>query len=226
MAIEVASRSYQFFTRNHSRKLLKEREKERYFVGKHRNLNDTAKPGIHHNYIHDLESLWWILVWTTFIYEKMPDPTYETSAEWAEAQRTSYDILFPIDTCITDRLSFLRDDGTFNSRVKSVSPFLMGYADIIGYFRKLLLVEYEEMEKSVPATVYFSRSGSDVIHEDFLEKLSEREIEKGIVVSVRGRTLRKRSVETQSDSQQPNSKKSKLMSKDTTSTGSTDSSTL
>ena len=221
MAIEVACRAYHFMRQNLSRKILKEREKKGYFVGKHRNLNDTAEPGIHHNYIHDLESLWWILVWTTFVYEKKP---YEMSAEWAEAQRTSYNILFPGNTCITDRLSFLNDDSTFNSRVKVVSPFLMGYADIIGYFRELLLAEYEEMEKGVPATIYFS--GLDTIHEDFLEKLLESEIEKGIVVSIWGRTLRKRSVETQSDSQQPNSKKSKLMSKDTTSTGSTDSSTL
>ena len=223
MAIEVACQEYRFFRRNRSRKFLKEREKKGYF-GNYQYTNDTPKPGIHHNYIHDLESLWWILVWTTFVYEKMPDPTYEMSAEWAEAQRTSYDILFPGNTCITDRLSFLNDDSTFNSRVKVVSPFLMGYADIIGYFRELLLAEYEEMEKGVPATIYFS--GLDTIHEDFLEKLSEREIEKGIVVSIWGRTLRKRSVEAQDDTQQPNSKKSKMMSKDTASTGSTDSSAI
>ena len=88
------------------------------------------------------------------------------------------------------------------------------------------MVGYNLMEKDVPATVYFSSSGSDIIHEDFLEKLSKREIEKGIVVPIWGRTLRKRSVEAQSDSQQPNSKKSKMMSEDTTSTGSTDSSAL
>ena len=182
--------------------------------------------GIHHNYIHDLESLWWILVWTTFVYEKMPDPTYEMSAEWAKAQQNSYNILFPGDTYITDRHLFLIDDSTFKTRINDVSPFLTGYARIIRYFRDLLLAEYNLMEKDVPATVYFSRSGSDIIHEDFLEKLSKREIEKGIVVSIWGRTLRKRSVEAQDDTQQPNSKKSKMTSEDTTSTGSTDSSAI
>ena len=226
MAIEVACRAYHFMRQNLSRKILKEREKKGYFVGKHRNLNDTAKPGIYHNYIHDLESLWWILVWTTFVYEKMPDPTYEMSAEWAEAQRTSYNILFPGDTYITDRQLFLIDDSTFKSRINDVSPFLTGYIYIIRYFRDLLLVGYNLMEKDVPATVYFSRSGSDIIHKGFLEKLSKREIEKGIVVSIWGRTLLKRSVEAQDDTQQPNSKKSKMMSEDTTSTGSTDSSAL
>ena len=223
MAIEVACRAYHFMRQNLSRKILKEREKKGYF-GNYQYTNDTPKPGIYHNYIHDLESLWWILVWTTFVYEKMPDPTYEMSAEWAEAQRTSYNILFPGDTYITDRQSFLNDDSTFKTRVKSVSPFLTGYANIIGYFRELLLAEYEEVEKDVPATVHFS--GLDTIHEDFLEKLSKREIEKGIVVSIWGRTLLKRSVEAQDDTQQPNSKKSKMTSEDTTSTGSTDSSAI
>ena len=187
-------------------------------------LEDSDEIGIYHNYIHDLESLWWILVWTVFVYEKMLDPTYETSAKWVEAQRNSYNILFPGNLCIYGRFPFLKDVNVFEVRIKNISPFLEGYVHIVRYFRDLLLIEYDLMEKDVPAPIYFS--GSDAIHEDFLEKLSKREIEKGIVVSIWGRTLRKRSVEAQSDSQQPNSKKSKMMSEDTTSTGSTDSSAL
>ena len=223
MAIEVACRSYLFLKPVLSFSHIKKMEKEGLYSSKPENADGI---GIHHNYIHDLESLWWILVWTAFVYEKMPDPTYETSAEWAEAQRTSYNILFPGDTYITDRQLFLIDNSTFKARVKDVSPFLTGYARIIRYFRDLLLVGYNLMEKDVPATVYFSSSGSDIIHEDFLEKLSKREIEKGIVVSIWGRTLLKRSVEAQDDTQQPNSKKSKMTSEDTTSTGSTDSSAI
>ena len=124
MAIAVACLAYRFLKRNLSRKILKERERKGYYTEKNQNLNDTPEPGIHHNYIHDLESLWWILVWTTFVYEKMPDPTYETSAEWAIAQQTSYNILFPGDTYITDRQLFLTDNNTFNERINDVSPFL------------------------------------------------------------------------------------------------------
>ena len=223
MAIEVACRSYLFLKPVLSFSHIIKMEKEGLFSSKPKNADGI---GIHHNYIHDLESLWWILVWTTFVYEKMPDPTYEMSAEWAKAQRTSYNILFHGDAYIIDSQLFLIDISTFKARVKDVSPFLTGYTHIIGYFRYLLLAGYNLMEKDVPATVYFSRSGSDIIHKRFLEKLSKREIEKGIVVSIWGRTLLKRSVEAQDDTQQPNSKKSKMMSKDTTSTGSTDSSAL
>ena len=224
MATEVACRAYHFLKTCRSKSLLREREKKGYYIEQNRKLQNSAELGIHHNYIHDMESLWWILVWTVFVYEKMLDPTYETSAKWVEAQRNSYNILFPGNLCIYGRFPFLKDVNVFEVRIKNISPFLEGYVHIVRYFRDLLLIEYDLMEKDVPAPIYFS--GSDAIHKDFLEKLSKREIEKGIVVSIWGRALRKRSVETQSDLQQPNSKKSKTMSKDTTSTGSTDSSTL
>ena len=209
MAIEVTCRSYLFLKPVFSSSLVKKMEKEGFYgseIGEPENGDGT---GIHHNYIHDLESLWWILVWTAFVYEKMPDPTYETSAEWAKAQRTSYNILFPGNLCIYGRFLFLKDVSVFEVRIKNISPFLEGYVHIVRYFRDLLLIEYDLMEKDVPAPIYFS--GSDAIHKDFLEKLSKREIEKGIVVSIWGRALCKRSVETQSDLQQPNSKKSKTM---------------
>ena len=155
MAIEVACRAYRFLKLNLSRKILKERERKGYYTEKNQNLNDTPEPGIHHNYIHDLESLWWILVWTTFVYEKMPDPTYEMSAEWAKAQRSRYNILFPGDMYIIDRQLFLIDNSTFKARVKDVSPFLTGYARIIRYFRDLLLAEYNLMETSRHAPLSF-----------------------------------------------------------------------
>ena len=197
MAIEVACLAYRFLKRNLSRKILKERERKGYYTEKNQNLNDTPEPGIHHNYIHDLESLWWILVWTTFVYEKMPDPTYEMSAEWAKAQRSRYNILFPGNLCIYGRFPFLKDVNVFEVRIKNISPFLEGYVHIVRYLRDLLLIEYDLMEKDVPAPIYFS--GSDAIHEDFLEKLSKREIEKGDVVSIWDRAPLKRSVEAQSD---------------------------
>ena len=130
----------------------------------------------------------------------MHNPTDETSANWVEAQQNSYADLFPGVIIINDRSSFWRDIRIFREYMNSV------------------------VKKDVLAPVYLS--GTDAICGDFLEKLSKREIEKGVVVSIWGRTLLKRSVEAQDDTQQPNSKKSKMMSEDTTSTGSTDSSAL
>ena len=102
----------------------------------------------------------------------MPNPTDETSANWVEAQQNSYADLFPGDIIINDRSSFWRDIRIFREYMNSV------------------------VKKDVPAPVYLS--GTDAICGDFLEKLSKREIEKGIVVSIWGRAPLKRSVEARS----------------------------
>ena len=191
MAVEVAFQSYQFLKEHYSKTLLKEREGKGDFNHESSNPKSRDKGGISHNYIHDLESLWWILVWTVFFYEKKPDPTDptdpvdETSAKWAEAQRGSYNNLFPGDVNMKDRLSFLKVVDTFRGHIENVPPFFQGYAGIIKYLRALLVSEYNEVEKEVPAPVYFSGlSSPDVIHEYFLDKLLKREIENGDVVPI------------------------------------------
>ena len=62
--------------------------------GEDDDTESLRKPGINHNYIHDLESLWWILVRTVFVYEKAPALTDETSARCVKAQRSSF-LSFP-----------------------------------------------------------------------------------------------------------------------------------
>ena len=123
MAVEVAFQSYQFLKEHYSKTLLKEREGKGDFNHESSYPKDKDKGGINHNYIHDLESLWWILVWTVFVYEKKPDPidpVDETSARWAEVQRGSYNNLFPGDVNIKARLSFLKVVDTFQGHIENV----------------------------------------------------------------------------------------------------------
>ena len=185
MAIEVAFQSYQF-RKPITMGLIKKRNKEGYFEAKYGKPKKPGRSGIYHNYAHDLESLWWILVWTVFVYEKKPDPidpVDETSARWA--QRGSYNNLFPGDVNIKGRLSFLKVVDTFQGHIENVPPFFQGHAGIIKYLRALLVSEYNEVEEEVPAPVYFSGlSGPDIIHEYFLDKLLKREIENGDVVPI------------------------------------------
>ena len=69
-------------------------EKEGFYSSEVGEPENADKIGIHHIYIHDLESLWWILVRTVFVYEKAPALTDETSARCAKAQRSSF-LSFP-----------------------------------------------------------------------------------------------------------------------------------
>ena len=213
MAIEVAFQSYQF-RKPITMGLIKKRNKEGYFEAKYGKPKKPGRSGIYHNYAHDLESLWWILVWTVFVYEKKPDPTVptdptdETSTKW-EAQQNSHNDLFPGDMDFMIRSSFLKDDNVFEEHITNVSSFFLGQCVIIDIFRACLLCEYGELEKAVPAPVYsLAPTG---IHDLLLTKLLERGIEKGDVVSVFHRPL-KRSAEAQDDLQQPGPKRSKTMS--------------
>ena len=79
MSIEIANQSYHFLP---SQLTVDEvMEDDTQDEGNRRSGN--AKGGIYHNYLHDLESLWWIIIWTAFIYEKSPaavdDETLERS---------------------------------------------------------------------------------------------------------------------------------------------------
>ena len=188
------------------------------------NLESVDEIGILYNYIHDLESLWWILIWTVFVYEKAPVLTDETSTKFAEAQRSSYFSLFPADLNFGRRYTFLVDRGLFKRHMKNVPPFFKGYVRTIKHLRVLLLHKYTEVEKDVSGPIRLS--GPDVIHRNFLEGLSKREIEKGDIISVLNSSSLKRSSETQDDLQQPDSKRRKTIFEDTRSTETTDPSFL
>ena len=145
------------------------------------NLESVDEIGILYNYIHDLESLWWILVWTVFVYEKMPALADETSVNWVKGQRIGYFDLFPGNTINNNRLAFLKDVSAFKSYMVKVPPFFKDYALIIIRFRTLLLYEYNEVEKDVPAPIYFSIPNT--IHKEFLKELSKEKTKKGSAVS-------------------------------------------
>ena len=168
----------------------------------------SGERGINHNYIHDLESLWWILVWTVFVYEKMPALADETSANWVKGQRIGYFDLFPGNTINNNRLAFLKDVSAFKSYMVKVPPFFKEFVRIIIRFRTLLFYEYNEVEKNGPAPVYYS--SPNTIHRDFLKELLKKKIEKRNVFSVLKRGSLERFSKAEVDSRLPDSKGSRL----------------
>ena len=187
-------------------------------------LEDSDEIGIYHNYIHDLESLWWILVWTVFIYKKSTRRTDKTLEKRVKIQQRRYNNLFSGNMGFRSRSLYLRDYRVFERYMENVPPFFEGYARMIKYFRVLLLTEYDGVEKEVPAPVYLPGPGA--IHKEFLKKLLKRKIHKGKVVSIFNQAPLKRSAEAQDDLQRPDSKRIKTIPKNTRLTGSIDPSPL
>ena len=134
MAVEVACQSYEFADEQESFDYLTEMGMEGYnpkvkIDTRENSSSSTSNPtGIYHNYTHDVESIWWVLVWTVFVYEKAPVLTDETSTKFAEAQRSSYFSLFPADLNFGRRYTFLVDRGLFKRHMKNVPMDCRGAA--------------------------------------------------------------------------------------------------
>ncbi|PAV16428.1 Pkinase domain-containing [Pyrrhoderma noxium] len=86
-------------------------------------LEDSDEIGIYHNYIHDLESLWWILVWTVFIY-KTTRRTDKTLEKRVKIQQRRYNNLFSGNMGFRSRSLYLRDYRVFERYMENVPPSL------------------------------------------------------------------------------------------------------
>ena len=98
-----------------------------------------------------------------------------------KTQQSSYFYLFLGNINAVGRSRFLRDVNVFKSYMKKAPPFFKGYVRMIERFRILLLYEYNEVEKDVPAPIYFSIPNT--IHKEFLKELLKEKTEKGSAVS-------------------------------------------
>lgn len=199
MAVEVACQSYEFADEQESFGYLTEMGMEGYNPKVKINTRENSSPstsnptGIYHSYTHDVESIWWVLVWTVFAYGEIPVPTDEISVKCAEVQKSSYRALFPSDMSIEARLSFFKKLSTFTEYIKQVSPFFHGQVSAIDFFRSMLLTKYKQTEANIQGPIY--PSGANTIHDAFLKVLKKREINEGDIVSVFGRASGKISAE-------------------------------
>lgn len=155
MAVEVACQSYEFADEQESFGYLTEMGMEGYNPKVKINTRENSSPstsnptGIYHSYTHDVESIWWVLVWTVFAYGEIPVPTDEISVKCAEVQKSSYRALFPSDMSIEARLSFFKKLSTFTEYIKQVSPFFHGQVSAIDFFRSMLLAKYKQTEANI-----------------------------------------------------------------------------
>ena len=178
MAVEVASRSLQFWTPKETKASLREQIRSRLTVNQISGWTSNVKSGIFHNYLHDLESLWWILVWSTFKYEKAPAMDDEDSVGAALNQKTHYLSLFPGHR----RQSFLKDDTVFKEIVAQIPTSFHKQQEVIILYRLLLITEYFSEETGISKPVFLS--DPDPLHDVILASLLEREFVGLEVVSV------------------------------------------
>ena len=175
MSIEVAAGKYLFTERGTGNDILSRMdayENEQTSSDAQSNVG----PGICNNYIHDLESVWWITVWALFSFEKamslrddVLDPM--SSSIRSRHRKTLFEALSP-----TDRQESLSVEGDLEATVKGCIPRY--FADLVIYLRAsreeiVFTYEREEVDKPTVITFRSNNDGKDeCLHKALLSALN------------------------------------------------------
>ena len=128
------------------------------------------KPGFWANYLHDLESIWWIIIWTIAHFMKASDfelrsPAYELEKS---KKKTLTDLLFP--GLSEERWKFLATD-TFYEYLDGIPNSLPKVKQIAGLMKSRLISAYHKRENSMDICEPILVSDECTFHREFLKDL-------------------------------------------------------
>ena len=135
--------------------------------------DDGRKTGFWANYLHDLESLWWILVWTNTHFLKASDfesksPAYELEKKKKD---TINEMLFSHTKILMERDYFFSSNESHYEHLGKVPNSFPNLRHIVKVMRQMLLFTYcmreEEMDDTIPILV----SEDCSLHIDCLEQI-------------------------------------------------------
>ena len=177
MAVEIACQSRQFGTQMENRSFTDFLSSART-ISKYRELlSKDVKVGIFYNYIHDLESLWWIIVWMTLLYKASPFSTDKESHDRIDKQREYYYRLFPGDMSVDERLKFLTEDETYTEFIQFIPRDFLNQVLLIECFREVIVYFYTNAEASTPSSEPIRFPDTDRPHDAILFQIPDFEFE-------------------------------------------------
>ena len=107
--------------------------------------DDTPK-GIYYNYIHDLESVWWIAVWALFNFEKKDIGANEIDSWSAKQRKLNKDILFPGTVGNQDRIEFLSMRKKYAKKTKCLPEYFANLPTTLGTIAEAIIELYQSKE--------------------------------------------------------------------------------
>ena len=148
MAVEIARQRYLFA------KLSKDTDEgkdsddyERRQVDKEKNpRTDDTPEGIYYNYIHDLESVWWIAVWALFNFEKKDIGANEIDSWAAKQRKLNKDTLFSGTVGNQDRIEFLSMRKTYAKKTKCLPEYFENLPTTLGTIAEAIIELYQLKE--------------------------------------------------------------------------------
>ena len=159
------------------------------------------------NYIHDLESIWWILIWTLLAYQKVGSENYSVQSR-SEIQRRIWAIenLFDESDYYLDRSMNLKERESFNKIASAIPSFFKGLVEVAAIFREKLVSTYLEEEGKSIFPIKLMDDG--LLHRDILEAFRTSPIENFDVVYIFSKNKTATESTTDSDKTSESSKRS------------------
>jgi hypothetical protein len=170
MPVEVAAQSYIYPP---DRRAPSMREIEQYLSETRQ--DPAAKVSFSHNYLHDLESLWWVAVWMVFynyFSETMPSDDHlplEFNEKDVQEHLRQAQILFPSVLNSAKRLVGFRT--LFMQACSGLPSNKQDICHLLDGLRQFLIEQYQVIEAGLPQSVDI-KSSDDGIYETFKELLS------------------------------------------------------
>ena len=179
MAIEVASGRYLFAKEKTDNDIVSRLHAYRNKFTS-RDTHPDVGPGICNNYIHDLESIWWIIAWAIFSLEKkMPlgDDVLDPMA--SSIRRKKKQTLFPGVLSSTHRRDFFSIEGVFVASVKGCIPqYFNRLVHTLRASREEIMNTYEREEADNPTVITFKSNDDSegaCLHKALLSALRDTE---------------------------------------------------
>ena len=129
------------------------------------------------NYIHDLESIWWILIWTLLTYQKVGDENYALESNADVQRRTrAAERIFHTDNLSThiERSSLLKCSN-FETFTEIIPSFFKGLIGVAATFKERLVSTYKEEEGKSVFPIKLKDDG--LLHWDILDAFKKSAIE-------------------------------------------------
>ena len=177
MAVEVAHQVYYFSKQSTGAdKTLDDYIQELKAYEKNRETNDTSKRVYNNNnYIHDLESVWWIVVWALFNFEKK-DPRADSYT--TRQRKLNKDVLFPGTVDNQDRIEFLSMRKTYADTTECLPKYFENLIRTLGTIAEAIteLYQWKELDYQVNESIKEEPilwDESSTIHGIFIGLLSD-----------------------------------------------------
>ena len=152
--------------------------------------DDTPK-GIYYNYIHDLESVWWIAVWALFNFEKKDIGANKIDSWAAKQRKLNKDILFSGTVGNQDRIEFLSMRKTYAKKTKCLPEYFANLPTTLGIIAEAIIelyplkkLNYHVDESNKEEPILWDESSN--FHEVFIDLLDDVTTEQFEIVRVPG----------------------------------------